>query len=125
MHTVLTYLWESGSPHYAYRSYLLMGIRAPIMLTVLTYLWESGSLKYLQTVKPCFKIPIECISGLENICKPYFRTLKYVKIRRISIMHTWIHYLLLLIFTSSISLSVIAKTVNNPHKQHLSVIGFY
>ena len=70
-----------------------MLLASPIMLTVLTYLWESGSLKYLQTVKPCFKIPIECISGLVNICKTYLRTLKYVKILRISIMHTVLTYL--------------------------------
>ena len=64
-----------------------MLLASPIMLTVLTYLWESGSLKYLQTVKPCFKIPIECISRLENICKTYFRTLKYVKILRIVFLY--------------------------------------
>ena len=47
---------------------------------------------------------------------------------QLPIMHTWIYYLLFLIFTSSISWCVIAKTawiINNPHKQHLSVIDFY
>ena len=56
------------------------------MHTILTYLWESGPLKYLQKVEPGSKIPIECISGLENIC---------FYIPRIPIMHTVLTYLLM------------------------------